>query len=417
MRNQPPTAAGAPGQAISIDLGGFPLRLHRRTLVMGKAGEIEYFWMDSRSFRTGPGNINLRSCINAWWAAMGKFGLQDDPDNQITRAMAELFPLMNTAKATQDVFLDAHLGPTTGARDVSLSADAHRRLRALVNRRDPAAVRARVGQLFVGELPPADRMPNYQEAYRRWAVNAVVALRRGGVDQLQSFVAREMSKQIAVYRKRGDDPEPRRFVNMVVYEAKAAFYRCYANAWIDLVPGLTSAFNLNPASARFMGLWHGLGDHDSRLDMFWGQILALHPLSRFVMGRAEHRFAIGEWLTLAQQGEKTTHPPEWGSAAYRGALTAVLAAAAEYTLAWQGQHARRSGPKRRTRGRVTTQDSCAKAFELFAAATGLACEKCCARLIYKSHRVLDDGRCKGVTVEFTCSACRHRQSADVDPQD
>lgn len=109
------------------------------------------------------------------------------------------------------------------------------------------------------------------------------------------------------------------------------------------MPGLVRQFKLSPASARFMGLWHALGDPDSRHDMFWGQVPALHPLSAFVMEREEHRVAIGEWLHLAAPGEATPRPPERDSAAYRGALAAVLTAAAEYKLAWQ--QARRSSPE------------------------------------------------------------------------
>lgn len=419
MSNAATIRPGASPPLLSINLGPFPLRLHRRTLIMGRAGEIEYFWMDSRTFRSGPGSINLRSCIDAWWEAMGRFGLQHDLDNQINLAMAELFPLVNTSKATQDVFLDAHLGSTAGARDDTLDTDAHDRLRALVDRRNPALVREEFGRLFLGELPPADRMHNYQEAFRHWAGNAAVQLRRRGVGALRSFLATSMTKQIAVYRRRGDAPEPRRFVNMVAYEAKAAFYRCYANAWLDLVPGLASEFKLNPASARFMRLWHGLGHEDARRDMFWGQVLALHPLSAFVMERAEHRFAIGEWLAEAQPGEDTSHLPEWSSPAYRGALAAVLTAAAEYKLAWQRQQERRSPRRTPTSRRAATQASPAEqgqgpAFELYAASKGMVCPQCSTALAYKRHRVNDDGRRKGLIVEFTCTGCGSPQSVDVD---
>ena len=338
------------GQTLPVDvtLENRALRfvLCRRKLSMGRAGELDYLWMDSRSFRGGPGMTNLNSCLDLAWEYIRRRG-RDELDSQVELALAEFYPLVNKSKGMQDVFLDAHLSPKA-ERDVELTDREQGTIRRLVERRDPESVRRKLGQLLAGQEPSKAVKPGYNEAFHRWMCNALVALRRGGRPGLQQFVAGEMATWIGLYRRRGGQPAPRLFINLLAHSAKASFYSCYDLAWRALLPTLTQRLGLSPASQRFLKLWHLNSGEAAERDMFCCQTLALHPLSAFVMGREEHRVAVGDWLALARPENCEAWSPDWECPEYRGMLMAVLTAAAQYKHVWEREQLRRS-PSGRSR--------------------------------------------------------------------
>src|SRR5262249_30299197 len=57
-------------------------------------------------------------------------------------------------------------------------------------------------------------------------------------------------------RRRGGRPTRRMILNLLAYEAKAAFYLCYANTWVDLIPWLREHRGLDETSERFLRFWH-----------------------------------------------------------------------------------------------------------------------------------------------------------------
>ena len=99
---------------------------------------------------------------------------------------------------------------------------------------------------------------------------------------------RRVDAWAAKIRKRGGQPLQRLLLNHFEYATKLGFYRCYANTWIHILATLEQQ-GLDDLSHRFLRFWHWQNqpvehaDGTVEPDAFCGQVLALHPLSGFLM--------------------------------------------------------------------------------------------------------------------------------------
>jgi hypothetical protein len=429
---------------VTLELQGhrFPFALCHRSLELGPAGPVSYYWMDGRGFRRRPPGPNFRSCVDHWWAAMGSCGAAGEIDTLVNRVWAECYPLVATARSLQDVYLDAHLAADLeaesapigrGRRSVRLSgrpslvsAEEVRRLRGLARARDQALVREELERLFLGQLPPPEEMSAFQEAAGVWIGNGVVALKRGGTDALAGYVA-TVGQWMARFRRRGGEARVRRFVNLFAYESKAAFYTCVANAWIDLIPWLREHRGLDAISERLLRLWHhqnrpveddGTGPGGHR-DAFCGQVLSLHPLSAFVMNDAVHLQALGGWLGHPDHDRQGEQGAVGDCEAYWELVATILVAAHEYRLArdrWDQTRVTRIIPGSGDRAAEAVGDedgpSMALALEDYAAECGTTCPSCAgaARVAGAEPDSLGG---ESSRIEYRCRACGHRFHGDV----
>jgi hypothetical protein len=237
----------------------FAFRLFTRPLRLGDYGTVQYYWMDSSQFRdlrAEASAANFRSVIGFWAAAVHEMGLQHDPDQQVHYVLAVCYSLLGRCKGQQHVYRDAYLAPDSvrvGAD--SLPDDVRQRIRDVVHSRDRFQVQQELDAALGRSEPPAKVMPLLQEACRRWVGKGVALLRRQGKDGLEQFL-RETDSWLARYRKRGGHAWVRRFLDLFTYECKAAFYTCYANAWVGLIPWLCAHRGLDQLSERFLRLWH-----------------------------------------------------------------------------------------------------------------------------------------------------------------
>ena len=197
----------------------FPSRCANRQLVLGTAGPAEYFWMDGRQLRQGRGGPNFRACVDLWWNAVEAAGEARLQDNEVSLVLAECYPLINTARAVQDVYVDAHLHRTADReyvieeeegvrrarsdRTYVLPEEECERLREVAHTRDTNQVRAELESLFLGELPPRREMPAYQEAARAWIGNGIRALRTEGREGLRRYTG-TVDEWIRRLRRRGN---------------------------------------------------------------------------------------------------------------------------------------------------------------------------------------------------------------------
>ncbi len=357
---------------VVLPFGGdsFTFQLCQLEIELGAAGMVEYYWMPIPGLRQ-PNGLNVRACIDSWWAETQAQALSDPDDIEDAKknlALAELYPLVVRHRGPQNVFKDAFLkkgarkkrsaGRQDGSagqsdydlddgelddRQFALPDAEWKRLQAMCRRRDIDSVRRENESLFVGELPPQKEQPAYDAAMSVWMTGALTELKTTGREGLRRFLEAELLRQLKLYRRRGGQIRPRLFINMVSYEAKVSFHNCYANAWSKLTPWLMHNRGLGSTSARFMSLWHHQNERDSGRDVFWGHVLALHPLSERVMTQAPHRVAVGQWLRAAAgdplPGTVVDRSEYWDLVA------TILAAGHEYAhLREQANAARRLPP-------------------------------------------------------------------------
>ena len=65
--------------------------------------------MDGRQLRRGRAGPNFRPCVDLWWHTVEQAGEDRVEDNEVNLVLAECYPLINTARALQNIYVDAHL--------------------------------------------------------------------------------------------------------------------------------------------------------------------------------------------------------------------------------------------------------------------------------------------------------------------
>ncbi|MBL9165609.1 MAG: hypothetical protein JNL18_22990 [Planctomycetaceae bacterium] len=417
----------------------FDFSVYRRELGIGRQSNTSqeacrYYWMDTRQFRQGVAGPNFRLCVDFWWTAVETAGYANDEIDQETLVLAECYPLVNTARSMQEIYVDAHLranadrefvwlddGATVrraSQRIEVLEEDEVARLQSLAERRDPALIQQELEKLFLGSLPAAAEQSAFDEAAQTWLNNGIDALVTRGREGLRQYVG-EVDQWNKLLRKRGGIGKVRQFLNLFSYECKMAFYTCYASAWVGILNTLSTTERDNPLGHRLMRLWHNQNrpaDGAGR-DAFCGQILALHPLSSVMLTSPEHLESIRQWIALPDYNEVAALGAESQQAEYWQFCGSILLAAAQYhrsrdrakSLRSIGADAAASAEPNQS---TDNQQSVAAAIEDFLASRGEKCE-CAGQLAYLRHTPISDDP-NGADVAMACKCCGRESAWQLD---
>ena len=436
-------------QQVDVSYEGqvFSFQLCRRQLVLGTAGPAEYFWMDGRQLRQGRGGPNFRPCVDLWWSSAEAAGETRLRENEVSLVLAECYPLVNTARAVQDVYVDAHLHRTAdreyvieeeeGVRQARsdrtyvLPAEEWKRLRNVAHTRDTNQVRSELESLFLGELPPRREMPAYRKAFETWTDNGIRALRTEGREGLRRYTG-TVDEWIRKLRRRGNLDRGRMFLNMFSYECKVAFYMCYCSAWVGIVNRLSQNPEPNVLGDRFMRIWHhqNRAPDDSGIsrDAFCGQILALHPLSAVILTSPEHLAAVGNWVGHPDYEALQANGRVLQCDAYWDLVATILISAHEYDRSrrqWEAGRKQATHADTESVSQQSRDDGTASAqilFEDFAAARGHDCPECSNTLTYVRHeqpKVDESTETDEPTVKvfFRCGSCDCETTIEVSHDD
>ncbi|MCI0380096.1 MAG: hypothetical protein L0215_21135 [Gemmataceae bacterium] len=398
--------------------------------------------MDGRQLRKGAGGPNFRPSVDLWWHVVKQAGEHHVPQNEMALVFAECYPLVNTAKALQDVYVDAHLHANAdreysfedengvrqrrAERTYLLPDEDVERLRQIAHSRNTDLIRSELERLFLGELPPAHEMPAFVEAAQAWIGNGIVALRREDRAGLQRYT-HTVDEWIRKFRRRGGIDRVRMFVNMFSYDCKAAFYMCYANAWTGILESLRQSGDIDPLSERFMRLWHhqnrAADEAEVHRDVFCGQILALHPLSAIVLTSPQHLEVIGNYLGLTEHDALVTDRRIVETEEYWDMVSTVLVAAHEY------DRSRRRWDETRDHSILTSSDlveqqarddataSVRVFFEEYVAARRRFCPECSGTLSFVRHEPGGTADSPAAIVHLICMSCNRETAIEVGQDD
>lgn len=416
----------------------FDFQLHQREIFFGRAGTGQYFWMDGRQFRHGTAGPNFRPCIELWWHVVEQAGKARDHATELALVLAECYPLVNTAKAVQDVYIDAHLHPRADREHVYIKEDQTRqrrsertdmlaeedveRLRLVAHSGDTNQVRLELEGLFRGQSPPSEEMPAFVEAVQAWTGNGIVALRREGRDGLRRYT-RTVDEWLHKLRKRGGIDRVRMFLNMFSYECKVAFYYCYANAWIGILPQLQQMGELDSLGERFMRLWHHQNQPpegaEVHRDIFSGQIPALHPISAVILTSPQHLEVIGRYIGRQDYDELQASGAYLQCSEYRDMVATILVAAHEYDRShrrWEDQRGQGTPTDREVDNERHRDDGTASPHILFKNYTDRrreSCSECSGALSFIRHELLEEADSPTVLAFFRCEKCNHERQLRI----
>jgi hypothetical protein len=287
----------------------------------------------------------------------------------------------------------------------------------VVENRDRDRVRAELDESLGRAAIPAEEVAAMRLTVDGILHQGVELVQQKGNDGLVEFLGR-FDAWCAKRRKKGGQGWLRRFLDRFSYEGKVSFQRCYANAWIDLIPWLKEHRGLDQASERFLRLWHMQNQPIERPDggvlpdVFGGQVLSLHPLSGFFMKDPALCVVAGRFLSSDAYERVTVQGQAEACAEYWDLVGAVLTAAALYRQAHDRQAERRGVHQRPSADPDVAQlaadtRSPAGLLEEFAGAVGLRCTQCGGQLL---SRGFDPAEVEAddFDADFACRDCGHQ---------
>ncbi len=333
----------------ALELNGqqFPFYVECRTVDLGLAGPVEYYYMPISRLRHDDAKqevSNFRSCIGFWYAATRGMDGADQWIQQVNYVLAICYALVNRDKGSQRIYRDALLRPHSFSPEkLNLSAEVRDRIVQAVACRNREALQRELDvALEAAQLSEEDRIAT-SRAMDHWVNRGVLQLREGGRDGLRSWLA-DVDEWVKRFRKKSTG-RLRTFLDVFATECKLSFYLCYSNFWIGLVRWLEENRGLDPMSKRFLSLWHfqnryvevAHGRTPSGIiyptdatcdlllpdsagaprmhqvswktnhagpevigDVFRGQVLALHPLNWILLSRTELCEKVGKCVSSSR---------------------------------------------------------------------------------------------------------------------
>ena len=97
-------------------------------------------------------------------------------------------------------------------------------------------------------------------------------------------------------------------LDVLSYEARAAFHQCYSALWFELLPRLVDRHGLDALGREFHELWHldqiREPEPGARVHLFHGHVFALHPAGGLLLGTPAGSDRVGAWLTAGEDREE-----------------------------------------------------------------------------------------------------------------
>ena len=108
--------------------------------------------------------------------------------------------------------------------------------------------------------------------------------------------------QNEAFARRSGNAGRKLVLDMLSYEARAAFHQCYTVVWCALIPYLVEKAKLSFESFGFLAFWHRDQVDSSSIEqgtcvsLFHGHVFGLHPGGGLFLQTEAGRELMGEWL-------------------------------------------------------------------------------------------------------------------------
>ncbi len=280
--------------------------LCHKSLKLGRH-EVDHYWLDNRLLygqRNRPSYLHTQ-IVNIYWEVCREQGALADHDTRQTFLLASLLPNVRS-NGSRRVFADARVAGRPArsrerTKDLDLmlratqentmqseefEAAALRMLRSPDLRADRTIVRRLSEELLSG--PSAELLRDRQHA----------------MEQLQLNWER-FGRQ---FGRRGHLPAEKTALDVLSYEARAAFHRCYSVTWLAIKYVLERQQPpISSQTSLFSTLWHlehGYRSRSFQFRPFHGHIFGLHPAASDLICTPTGRQILGDWLDspLSQRG-------------------------------------------------------------------------------------------------------------------
>ncbi len=265
----------------------FKLELCRKQTALGQL-PLDQWWVCKRGLygERGKDSANRQEIVDCYWShCQAEGSAREDRSTQEAYILATLLPQARS-NTSRHVFADASLTKYKAEEELDRAAVVEQLERVLQSARDteldvPSFYR-RTGDVLGPPQYEDDVQTCYKEFVEEILGETCDALRRGGTEDLQLAVDRWADKMNKIGRRKGHTTE-KTVLDVLSYECRAAFHRCYSAVWLLLLEKLQVEFSFSEECVLFHRLWHldqilpSNESDEHRVHLFHGHVFGLHP--------------------------------------------------------------------------------------------------------------------------------------------
>ncbi len=302
-------------EEFRLTCGGetFGFLLHRKSIYLGTT-PVQHFWMDTRTlYSARPSQTGNSAAVVRYFGAL--CSCHQESGDAIERTvwenylLARLLPYIRQY-GSRRVLPDSRFG-RSGAAYRGSAAAMRKELKELREQSRGARCerdefRRRSGDLL-GMPIPDERMQTFYELFTTELFSEPHhLLERGDTEAAAERVVSGWNRAMETWGRGHDTALQRSVLDILSYESRAAFHRCYSAVWEQLLREggpLNSRLAHDTPSIRFLHLWHK--DHfwpvgtDQLQHLFHGHVFALHPAMSLFMQCEEGRAMLGRVVTAS----------------------------------------------------------------------------------------------------------------------
>lgn len=267
--------------------------------------QIDQFWMPvtelyGQRHQSAAIGGNHTQVINHYWALTQQCGAGQIRAAQERLLLASLLPKMR-ALGSRRIFADPFVKPT----------QSRERRRQIHNRNvdlsggtplTPDEFHTSTWQLL-GKQDLPDRLYTVYDTLRPELFDeACELLGAGRVGDAKKTADRQWVRLMQSIGRRAGKEDEKTILDVLSYEARAAFHHAYSAVWSELIPNLQDRHGLSDESVYFHSFWHqdridpNRTEGDGCWSLFHGHVFALHPGGALFLQTAEGARLMGESL-------------------------------------------------------------------------------------------------------------------------
>ena len=325
---------GRPGESIAFEID-------HNEIALGQF-RFDQHWMPLRTLRpTNDVTGNYSAVVNYFWEYCKLERSTSEQQVRESYLLARLWPSMRSQGA-QRVVLASTIGRLSSESSLASRAAALEEFLAASRDQEMSMedFRGRTGILIGPHELSLEEQSEYEEfsqellddALRQWSHGEEITL---------SHLQNTWDEWMRTIGRRSGNATQRRILDVLSYEAGAAFRRCYSETWIWLIRWLASQEGWSVQQQKFHRLWHldicerASEDAPGRFHLFHGHIFALHPAMGPFLQTPTGRQQMANYLAV-----------NTSDAEFRQLLHGLFWAVVQYEEAWAVQRLRRSSQAR-----------------------------------------------------------------------
>lgn len=238
-----------------------------------------------------------------YWAMCRDHGATSERDAQERYLLARLLPTVRS-QGSRNIFADPFLAGGTARDRCDRVAELELLLGSSVrDEMTRAQFHERTLTLLGRPAYPQGTQDVYDSLASQLLDEACLVLGRGQTAEALAMVNNQWQQHQKRIGRRAGKAEAKLVLDVLSYEARAAFHQCYSVAWCALLPRLRDTNRISEADFHFLRLWHldnvdsGAADRGECLSLFHGHIFSLHPGTGGFLQTSTGRTLMGAFIT------------------------------------------------------------------------------------------------------------------------